>query len=56
MLEVAYRHAMHFRNIYEEKSKAIAETKIKKWIDKTPELKIKEFTTVTYPPDQPHLA
>ena len=48
VLEVAYRHAMHFRNIYEEKSKAIAETKIKKWIDKTPELKIKEFTTVTY--------
>ena len=48
VLEVAYRHAMNFRNIYEEKSKAIAETKIKKWIDKTPELKIKEFTTVTY--------
>ena len=43
MLEVAYRHAMHFK----EKSKAIAETKIKKWVDKTPELKIKEFTTVT---------
>jgi len=48
MLEVAYNHAIQFRNIYEEKSKEIAETRIKDWIVKTPELKIKEFTTVTY--------
>ena len=48
MLEVAYKHAIQFRNIYEEKSKEIAETRIKDWIIKTPELKIKEFTTVTY--------
>lgn len=48
VLKVAYKHAMYFRNIYEEKSKLTAETKIKKWIDKTPDLKIKEFTTATY--------
>ena len=48
LLETAYKHVLSFRNIYEEKSKSSAETKMKDWIAKTPELKIKEFTTVTY--------
>ncbi len=48
LLETAYNHALSFRNIYEEKLKSTAEAKLKDWIAKTPELKIKEFTTVTY--------
>lgn len=48
LLEIAYNHALCFRNIYEEKLKSTAETKLKDWIVRTPELKIKEFTTVTY--------
>lgn len=48
LLETAYNHALCFRNIYEEKLKSSAENKLKEWIAKTPELKIKEFTTVTY--------
>lgn len=48
LLETAYKHAMEFRNIYEEKQRSIAESRIKNWISKTPEIKIKEFTTVTY--------
>lgn len=48
LLETAYHHALCFRKIYEEKLKSSAQEKIKEWIVKTPKLKIKEFTTVTY--------
>lgn len=48
LLETAYNHALCFRNIYEEKLNSSAQVKIKEWIAKTPDLKIKEFTTVTY--------
>lgn len=48
LLEKAYKHALEFRNIYEGKDKSIAEKKINEWITKTPDLQIKEFTTVTY--------
>lgn len=48
LLETAYNHALCFRNMYEEKTTKDAQIKINEWIAKTPELNIKEFTTVTY--------
>jgi transposase len=48
LLETAYNHALCFRNMYEEKTRKDAQIKINEWIAKTPELNIKEFTTVTY--------
>jgi transposase len=46
LLETAYNHVLEFRNIYEERSQNLAKEKFIRWIDKTNELKIKEFNTV----------
>jgi len=46
LLKTAYQHVLEFRNIYELKSKTQAKKKFLKWIEKTVELKIKEFNTV----------
>jgi len=46
ILETAYQHVLEFRHIYELKDQTIAEEMFMKWIDKTNELKIKEFNTV----------
>jgi transposase len=46
IIKVAYLHIMEFRNIYELKNRNQAEQKFISWINKTNELKIKEFNTV----------
>lgn len=46
-LEKAYKHSLEFRNIYEGQQKTEAQQKINHWIEKTSELNIEEFTTVT---------
>jgi transposase len=46
VLKIAYQHVLEFRSIYEFKSKTLAEEKFMEWINKTNELKIKEFNTV----------
>jgi len=48
LLEKAYKHVMEFRNIYEVNCAINAKQKIKNWIAKTPDLGIKQFTSVTY--------
>lgn len=45
-LQQAYEHVMEFRNIFELKSQSWAKELFLEWIDKTNELKIKEFNTV----------
>lgn len=45
-LETAYKHVLEFRNIYEQRNQSIAKEMFWRWIDKTNELKIKEFNTV----------
>lgn len=45
-LKTAYYHILEFRNIYETLSKANARQRFNDWINKTNELKIKEFNTV----------
>jgi transposase len=45
-IKEAYQHVLEFRNIYELKSQSYAEQLFLNWIDKTNELKIKEFNTV----------
>ena len=45
-LKTAYQHVLEFRSIYDLRSQTIAGQKFMKWIDKTNELKIKEFNTV----------
>jgi len=42
----AYNHVLEFRNIYELHDKSQAEGYFQRWINKTHELKIKEFNTV----------
>lgn len=44
-IKKAYKHMMEFRNIYETKSKSLAESQIACWIKKTRDIKIKEFNT-----------
>ena len=46
ILNEAYKHVMEFRNIYELRNQGQAEQRFMNWIDKTNELKIKEFNTV----------
>ena len=46
-LKIAYDHIMEFRNIYEGKEKDVARVKIENWIEKTQNIKIKEFNTVS---------
>jgi transposase len=46
ILKKAYEHVLYFRNIYEVKSQFLAKEMFMDWIDKTNELKIKEFNTV----------
>lgn len=46
IIETAYKHVLEFRSIYELKSKFDAAEMFAKWINKTNELKIKEFNTV----------
>ena len=47
ILHQAYKHTLEFRNIYEEQLKFVAKDKMESWIEKTKDLKIKEFNTVT---------
>lgn len=44
-LETNYKHVMTFRNIYEGKSRATAESKILEWIKDSEKIGIKEFNT-----------
>jgi len=46
-LKKAYEHVMEFRSIYELQSKSQAEQRFLKWIEKTNELQMKEFNTVS---------
>jgi len=46
IIKKAYKHILEFRGIYEQKDQTFAEYLFKDWIDKTQELKIKEFNTV----------
>lgn len=46
ILKIAYKHVLEFRNIYEVRTRTLAEQRFMDWIDKTNELKIKEFNTV----------
>lgn len=46
IIKKAYKHILEFRGIYEQKNQTFAEYLFKDWIDKTRELKIKEFNTV----------
>ena len=48
LLKTAYFHVLEFRNIYETKRKSNAEIRLKYWIERTNELKIKEFSTVAH--------
>jgi len=45
-LEIAYRHVIKLRNIYEYKVHLDAITPLKEWIDQTRNLEIKEFNSV----------
>jgi len=45
-LETAYKHVLEFRSIYEFTSQEQAQQRFIRWIDKTNNLKIKEFNTV----------
>jgi len=45
MLEKIYHHTLEFRSLYEIKCIEKAKISFEKWIDKTKELKIKEFNT-----------
>ena len=44
-IKIAYHHVMKFRNIYENKSKHVAQSLFDVWIKKTTDLKIKEFNS-----------
>jgi transposase len=46
-LKKAYEHTLEFRSIYELKCQAQARERLMKWIEKTDELKTKEFNTVS---------
>lgn len=46
-LKTAYEHTLEFRGIYELKNQSQAEQRFMKWIEKTTELKMKEFNTVS---------
>jgi transposase len=46
-LKSAYEHTMEFRSIYELKDKDQAKQRFDYWINKTDELKVKEFNTVS---------
>jgi transposase len=46
-LKKAYEHTLEFRSIYELKCQTQARERLMKWIEKTDELKIKEFNTVS---------
>lgn len=46
LLKTAYLHVLEFRNIYETQYQDQAKKYFQKWIEKTNELKIKEFNTV----------
>jgi len=46
-LKKAYEHVLEFRSIYELQSKSQAEQRFLKWIEKTNELQMKEFNTVS---------
>lgn len=46
ILNTAYKHVLEFRNIYENSNMSEAKQGFMNWIDKTNELKIKEFNTV----------
>jgi len=46
-LKKAYEHVLKFRSIYELQSKSQAEQRFLKWIEKTNELQMKEFNTVS---------
>lgn len=46
ILETAYHEVLAFRNIYEEKSREKAQTKLEKWINKVHEKQMKDFYTL----------
>ena len=46
LLRTAYYHILEFRNIYELNDKATAQNRFNSWINRTNEMKIKEFNTV----------
>jgi transposase len=46
-LKKAYEHIMEFRNIYEEHSKANAEIKLKNWLEKTSQMEVAKFNSVS---------
>lgn len=46
-LKKAYEHTLEFRSIYELKCQTQARERLMKWIEKTDELKMKEFNTVS---------
>ena len=46
-LKKAYEHVLEFRSIYELQNKSQAEQRFLKWIDKSNDLQIKEFNTVS---------
>jgi transposase len=46
-LKKAYEHTLEFRSIYELKCQTQARERLMKWIEKTYQLKIKEFNTVS---------
>jgi transposase len=46
ILRSAYYHTLEFRNIYELNDKGTAQIRFKSWINRTNEMKIKEFNTV----------
>jgi len=47
VLKKAYEHVLEFRSIYELKSQCHAEQRFLKWIEKSNELQMKEFNTVS---------
>ena len=46
-LKKAYEHVLEFRSIYELKSRSQAEQRFNRWFERTNELQMKEFNTVT---------
>ena len=44
-LEIAYKHTLEFRNIYEQKDKLMAKAYFEKWIEQTFENKLETFYT-----------
>lgn len=46
VLQKAYNHVLHFRNIYESENKEVAKIRFDEWIKKTETLNIKAFNTV----------